>query len=95
MTVEVPLSMTPYIVPQGSITIDGISLTVARMEGQRVEIAIIPHTYHSTNLHSLAAESAVNLEADVLSKYAERKSALAAPSGSFELTTAYLISNGY
>ena len=68
LTIEVPTSMTPYIVPQGSITIDGISLTVARVEGQRVEIAIIPHTYQATNLHSLVAGSAVNLEADVLSK---------------------------
>src|ERR1700733_3253083 len=57
MTVEVPPSMTPYIVPQGSITIDGISLTVARVEGQRIEIAIIPHTYQATNLHSLVAGS--------------------------------------
>ena len=100
LTVEVPPSMTPYIVPQGSITIDGISLTVARMEGQRIEIAIIPHTYQSTNLHSLAAESAVNLEADVLSKYAERRATTTISEESstdkpFELTTAYLLRNGY
>jgi riboflavin synthase len=93
MTIEVPPSMTPYIVPQGSITIDGISLTVARVEGQRVEIAIIPHTYQATNLHSLLAGSEVNLEADVLSKYAERR--VTGNAGAFELTTAYLVSNGY
>jgi riboflavin synthase len=90
MTIEVPASMTPYIVPQGSITIDGISLTVARLEGRRVEIAVIPHTYRGTNLRSLVAGSAVNLEADVLSKYAERQ-AVNAPT----LTVAYLIANGY
>src|SRR5580692_3170653 len=73
MTIEVPSSMTSYIVPQGSITIDGISLTVARVEGQRIEIAVIPHTYQSTNLHSLSDGSAVNLEADVLSKYAAQR----------------------
>jgi riboflavin synthase len=90
MTIEVPSSMTPYIVPQGSITIDGISLTVARLEGRRVEIAVIPHTYRATNLHSLVAGSAVNLEADVLSKYAERH-AVNAPT----LTVEFLIANGY
>jgi riboflavin synthase len=96
MTIEVPPSMTPYIVPQGSITIDGISLTVARVEGQRVEIAIIQHTYQSTNLRSLLAGSAVNLEADVLSKYAERRVTNAPkPTNEFEVTSAYLTANGY
>src|SRR5665213_678381 len=88
LTVEIPASMTPYVVPQGSITVDGISLTVARLEGQRVEIAIIPHTYASTNLRGLVAGSAVNLEADVLSKYVARR----APS---TLTVGYLLANGY
>jgi riboflavin synthase len=90
LTIEVPPTMTPYIVPQGSITVDGISLTVARVEAQLVEIAIIPHTYQSTNLRSLRAGSAVNLEADVLSKYAERRVNAAPP-----LTVEYLIANGY
>ena len=91
MTIEVPPSMTPYIVPQGSITIDGISLTVARVEGRRVEIAIIPHTYQATNLRGLAVGAAVNLEADVLSKYAERRAINAPPA----LTVEYLLANGY
>jgi len=106
MTIEVPEPMVPNIIPQGSITVDGISLTVARMEGRRIEIAIIPHTYKSTNLRSLLAGSAVNLEADVLSKYAAQQrganTVTAAPESSgqakdtrFELTAAYLISNGY
>jgi riboflavin synthase len=73
MTVEVPPSMVANIVPQGSVTIDGISLTVARMEGRRIEIAVIPHTYKSTNLRSLLAGTPVNLEADVLSKYAAKR----------------------
>lgn len=93
MTVEVPLDMVPYIVPQGSITIDGISLTVARMEGQRIEVAIIPHTYHSTNLRGLPAGSVVNLEADVLSKYAVRQ-IQPNPAG-WRLTPEYLLANGY
>jgi len=90
LTIEVPPTMTPYIVPQGSITVDGISLTVARVEAQLVEIAVIPHTYQATNLHSLRAGSAVNLEADVLAKYAERR-VVNEPT----LTVEYLIANGY
>ena len=93
MTVEVPLDMVPYIVPQGSITIDGISLTVARMEGQRIEVAIIPHTYHSTNLRGLLAGSVVNLEADVLSKYAVRQ--IQPNPARWRLTPEYLLANGY
>jgi riboflavin synthase len=92
MTVEIPASMAPYVVPQGSITIDGISLTVARVEGRRVEIAVIPHTYRATNLRSLLAGSAVNLEADVLSKYAEQRVAIHSSS---TLNVEYLIANGY
>ena len=76
MTLEIPVSLTVYVVPQGSITVDGISLTVARIEGTRVEIAIIPHTYRSTHLHSLLAGTQVNIEVDVLSKYAARQSAV-------------------
>lgn len=93
MTVEVPRDMVPYIVPQGSITIDGISLTVARMEGQRIEVAIIPHTYHSTNLRGLLAGSVVNLEADVLSKYAVRQ--IHTNPSEWRLTPEYLLANGY
>lgn len=72
LIIEVPESLFRYIVPQGSITVEGISLTVARVEGARVEIAIIPHTFANTNLSSLKAGSPVNIEVDVLAKYVER-----------------------
>jgi len=72
MTIELPESMVSNVIPQGSITIDGISLTVARMEGRQIEIAIIPHTYKSTNLRSLPRGAKVNLEADALSRYAAK-----------------------
>ncbi len=75
MTVDIPQSLTAFVIPQGSITVDGISLTVASIVGNRVEIAVIPHTYKSTHLHSLLAGSPVNIEADVLSKYAARRDA--------------------
>ena len=70
--VEVPQSFASSIVPQGSIAIDGISLTVARWNGRVAEIAIIPFTYEHTNVRDKKIGDAVNLEGDVLGKYVER-----------------------
>ena len=83
ITLEVPAALAPSIVSQGSITVDGISLTVAKLNPPDhhgnvcVEIAIIPHTYHATNLHALLSGSEVNLESDVLARYATRRAAFA------------------
>jgi len=70
--IEVPEAFAKYIVPQGSVAIDGISLTVARWSGRVAEIAIIPFTYEHTNIHAKRIGDAVNLEGDVLGKYVER-----------------------
>jgi riboflavin synthase len=70
--VEVPLQFARYIVPKGSITVDGISLTVASWDGRVAEVAVIPFTYEHTNLRDRKVGDAVNLEADVLGKYIER-----------------------
>jgi len=70
--VEVPESFARYIVPQGSISIDGISLTVARWNGRVAEIALIPFTYEHTNVRNKKIGDAVNLEGDILGKYVER-----------------------
>lgn len=70
--VEVPETFAKYIVPQGSVAIDGISLTVARWNGRIAEIAIIPFTYDHTNIQVKKVGDAVNLEGDVLGKYVER-----------------------
>ena len=78
LTIDVPPELAPNILSQGSITVDGISLTVARVDGLQIEIAVIPHTYRSTNLHSLLAGSLVNLETDVLSRYAAQQSSYTA-----------------
>jgi len=72
LVVDLTSELSRYVVPQGSITIEGISLTVAGIEGSRVEIAIIPHTWHSTNLRALHDGDPVNIEVDVLAKYAEK-----------------------
>jgi riboflavin synthase len=70
--VEVPPDFARYIVPQGSITMDGISLTVARWNGRVAEVAVIPFTYQHTNIRGKKIGDSVNLEADVLGKYVER-----------------------
>lgn len=72
LSVKIPAGLAKYVVPQGSITVEGISLTVARIDNHQLEIAIVPHTYQATNLHSLRRGDPVNIEVDVLAKYAEK-----------------------
>jgi riboflavin synthase len=71
VSVEVPPEFYRHVVPKGSITIDGISLTVAKWQNGIVDIAVIPYTYEHTNLRDRVEGDAVNLEADVLGKYIE------------------------
>src|SRR3989454_8853229 len=70
--VQVPEEFACYVVPKGSITIDGISLTVARWKNNIVEVAVIPYTYEHTNIRDRKPGDAVNLEGDILGKYVER-----------------------
>lgn len=72
LQVRVAVGLQRYVVEKGSIAIEGISLTVAGVEGARVTVAIIPHTYLATNLASLTPGDALNIEVDVLAKYAEK-----------------------
>jgi riboflavin synthase len=88
---QLPPELSQYVVSQGSITVEGISLTVAALHGDIVEIAIIPHTYASTSLHTLVPGTLLNIETDVLARYAERQQGAA----SFILSEQYLIANGY
>ncbi|MGZ4829355.1 MAG: riboflavin synthase [Candidatus Angelobacter sp.] len=92
LVVDLPSELSRYVVPQGSITIEGISLTVAGIEGSRLEIAIIPHTWQATNLRALHDGDPVNIEADVLAKYAEK---MAHGKTSGKLSTADLIKQGF
>src|SRR4051794_13444770 len=71
LRLTIPDSLTRYVVEKGSITIEGISLTVASIRGTEVEIAIIPHTYAATSLRTLAPGDPLNIEVDILGKYAE------------------------
>ena len=72
LEVEAPAELARYIARKGSITVDGVSLTVNRVEGARFEVNIIPHTRAVTTLGSLAIGAGVNLEVDMLARYVER-----------------------
>jgi len=94
--VEVPRDLAHYIVSKGSITIDGISLTVARRQNHIAEIAVIPYTYAHTNIRDRIPGDLVNLEGDVLGKYVERYLEGRASNGAqSRLTLDRLVSEGF
>jgi riboflavin synthase len=72
LKIEIPAELEKYVVYKGSIAIEGMSLTVARVEGREVRVAIIPHTAEVTNLKSLQPGDPVNLETDIIAKYVEK-----------------------
>jgi riboflavin synthase len=72
LTVRVPASLDRYMVHKGSITIDGISLTIATLENGLLGVTIIPHTFTNTRLGSLQPGARVNLEVDVIAKHVEK-----------------------
>jgi len=71
LEVDLPGELTRYIIPEGSIALDGISLTVARMDGTRVGVSVIPHTYQNTVLKFRKAGDAMNVETDFFARYIE------------------------
>ena len=75
LTIHVPSELTRYIVEKGSLAIEGISLTIAGIDGVEVRVAIIPHSAEMTNLGSLKRGDPVNLEVDVIAKYVEKMTA--------------------
>jgi riboflavin synthase len=72
LNITVPSELTRYIVAKGSLSIEGISLTVAGIDGLAAQFAIVPHTAEMTNLPSLKPGDPVNLEVDVIAKYVEK-----------------------
>jgi riboflavin synthase len=70
--VEAAPEVLRYCVEKGSITVDGVSLTIAELGGDAFTVALVPHTLTTTTLHGLEAGREVNLEVDVLAKYVER-----------------------
>jgi riboflavin synthase len=72
LTVRVPAALDRYLVYKGSIAIDGISLTIAALEGDVLSVTIIPHTYRNTTLGTYQPGSQVNIECDILAKHVEK-----------------------
>jgi riboflavin synthase len=72
LIIDIPEDLDKYLVFKGSIAVEGISLTVAKLEGSRLTIAIIPHTIKMTNLKSLKPGDPINIETDIVAKYLEK-----------------------
>ncbi|KAA6464847.1 riboflavin synthase [Acidobacteria bacterium AB60] len=94
LKVKLPEDLRKWMVPKGSVAIEGISLTIAGIDRDEITIAILPLTYQRTNLHTLAPGAPVNIEADVLVKLAYAQMQEQKRPG-FELTEAWLVANGY
>jgi riboflavin synthase len=75
MRVKVPQNLTRYVVEKGSVALNGISLTVAALKGDQLEVALIPHTLQNTDLGSKKVGDSLHVEVDLLAKYVEKLSA--------------------
>jgi riboflavin synthase len=77
LTIGFPADLAPFLVLKGSIAVDGISLTVARLSTDRFSIQVVPYTLEQTNLRATPVGDSVNLECDVIGKYVVRAAELA------------------
>lgn len=93
MEFEIPKEQSKYVVYKGSITINGISLTVADINDNKFKIAIIPHTFENTNLKYLQTGDNVNIETDILSKYVEKM--LSVRDNKRDISLEFLQENGF
>ena len=93
LTFEIPKEQQKYVVYKGSITINGISLTVANICDNLITVAIIPHTFENTNLKTLTEGDVVNIETDILGKYVENF--LSVNDNKKDISMDFLIENGY
>ena len=94
LKVKVPENLRKWMVPKGSVAIEGISLTIAGIDEDSISIAILPLTYWRTNLHALKPGAPLNLEADVLVKPACQQPKKRSSRAS-ELTESWLVASGY
>jgi len=72
LKVRVPQSLDRYMIHKGSVTLDGVSLTIAALEDRMLGVAVIPHTYANTILGSYRSGTHINVEVDVIGKYVEK-----------------------
>ena len=93
LSIKLPEGYAQYYIKKGSVTIDGISLTIADVLNTVIKVAVIPHTYNSTNLSSLTAGDSVNIEFDILAKYVEKN--LLMNDNKNNITMDFLAENGF
>lgn len=91
---ELPEALLPQVVEKGSIALDGVSLTIARLVGSRVTVAVVPHTARHTVLADTPIGANVNVETDILGKYVQRLAALGRGAGG-GLSMAFLTEHGF
>ncbi len=70
--IALPSGLEKYVIEEGSIAVDGISLTIAHLKGSLAELSIIPHTWKNTNLRFRKTGESINVETDVIAKYVEK-----------------------
>ncbi|MCW5830479.1 MAG: riboflavin synthase [Deltaproteobacteria bacterium] len=101
LTFRVPDTIAPYLIPKGSVAVDGVSLTVNEVQGAEFTVNIIPVTWSETALGTLKKGDPVNLEADVLAKYVERLlavrlgPAVAGKAGGSKIDLRFLAEHGF
>lgn len=95
LSFEIPLDMAKYIIFKGSITINGISLTVSEIKDNVINVAIIPHTYQNTVLKYLKRGDSVNIETDILAKYVEKLLKLNDNKTKSSISMEFLKENGF
>ncbi len=96
ITIEIPEDLERYIIHVGSLTVDGISLTAAELQGNRVSVSIIPHTWQVTTLSRKRVGDRVNVEADVIGKYVEKLlTNKSGPEPVSKITEEWLIKKGF
>jgi riboflavin synthase len=94
--IRFPESLAPFLVPKGSVAVDGISLTVATLAGQHFDVAVIPYTLRGTTLAEKRVGARLNLEADLIGKYVSRLAAGRAPwRGTDAVTLTVLKEHGF
>jgi riboflavin synthase len=93
LRIEIPPELARYVIFKGSLCIEGISLTVAKIEGTEVTVAVIPHTVKMTNLKSLKPGDPINLEVDLVAKYVEKM--IRGASADSSLTVERLVRQGF
>lgn len=91
LSFEIEKEFLKYIVQKGSVTLNGISLTVANLQNNILTVAVIPHTFDNTNLKYLQIGDKINLETDILSKYVEKLLS----TNNNKISEEFLLENGF